>query len=197
MSRWRWPLVAALAWLAVVAVGSAAVWWVISSVGEDLGPGRSVTAVVPGGTGGRAPGGGAPGPSATAGPSAPPGPSGTTPPGSASGSASGPSSGGQPPGSPGTSGSDRPAPTATHRETWAGRGGYLTVGCRGVQAGLVAAQPDPGYAVSVSDRGPQRVEVSFEGRTEDGGRRVEVRAECRAGRPAFQLSAGEGGGHDD
>ena len=86
----------------------------------------------------------------------------------------------------------------TRQETWSGRGGYVTARCRGARAGLVAAQPDPGYAVAVSDRGPERVEVSFEGRTEDGGRRVEVRAACEGGRPVFEVSAGEGGsGGDD
>jgi hypothetical protein len=82
---------------------------------------------------------------------------------------------------------------ATHQRTWSGRGGYVTVRCRGARAGLVAAQPDSGYAVEAGDRGPQRVEVSFTGRSEDGGRQVEVRAECVGGRPSFQVSTNGGG----
>lgn len=60
----------------------------------------------------------------------------------------------------------------------------MVVTCRGDRAELDAAQPDPGYRVRVRDRGPDRVEVEFEGQD---GAETRVRAECVSGEPRFEV----------
>ena len=67
--------------------------------------------------------------------------------------------------------------------------------CRGAVVSLVAAQPDPGFAVEVGDRGPDALEVKFEGREDEGGRQTELHAGCVAGVPRFAAQT-EGGGDE-
>jgi hypothetical protein len=71
----------------------------------------------------------------------------------------------------------------------------VTARCRGAAVSLVAAQPDPGFAVEVGDRGPEALEVKFEGREDEGDRRTELRAVCAAGVPRF--AAQTEGGRDE
>jgi hypothetical protein len=188
-------------WLVVVAVGSTAVWLVISRAGQDVGTARE------------APVGAAatvadPGPSLI-----PPSRSERPEPGSASPSRSGtPST----PGSPTTSGSGAaagggssspaapessattqpPAAPAAERRTWNGPGGLLTAQCRDAAVSLVAAQPEGGYAVEVHERGPEELEVTFEAREDDSGQKSEVRARCEGGAPHFESRTEHAGGDD-
>ena len=197
MTRWRFPLLGLVAWLAVVAVGSTAVWVVISRVGEDLGadveaPGAVAAGTVPQRQATR------PGHPIHRSPAATP--SGPAAPGAATSRPTGEPSA-APSHTPATTpsaGAGAPAPQPvrprTRQRTWQGTGGYVTARCRGGDVGLVVAQPDAGYAVEVGDRGPETLEVSFDGRTEDSGRHVEVRARCAAGEPVFAVGTGNGGG---
>ncbi|GAA2146850.1 hypothetical protein GCM10009844_23470 [Nocardioides koreensis] len=170
MRATRAVLLGVAAWLAVVAVGSTAVWLVISRAGEDVGattraplraaatapatPSQQRTVERPDRTR-----------SSPAQPSATPAPPSATP-----------------------SGSSTPATPATpvaQTRTWQGVGGAVTARCRGAAVSLVAAQPDPGFAVEVGDRGPDALEVKFEGREDEGDRKTELRAVCVAGVPRF------------
>ena len=164
----RAVLLGVAAWLAVVTVGSTAVWLVISQAGEDVGTTGSPLPAAATRTG--SPASPSTGPrSHTSRPSARPT--------------------GRP--SPTTS-----APPAAERRTWQGVGGYVTAECRGADIGFVAAQPDPGFAVSASDKGPDTVEVAFEGREDENGRHSEVRGVCVGGVPRFTVQAEAGGGGD-
>jgi len=75
-------------------------------------------------------------------------------------------------------------------------GGYVTARCRGTDIGLVAAQPDAGFVIAVSDRGPQALEASFTGRDRESGRHSEVRAVCVGGVPRFESDSGGAGGDE-
>lgn len=159
----RAVLLGVAAWLAVVAVGSTAVWLVISRAGEDVGTTGSPLPAAATRT---------PHPSHTgAGPTGRP--SATT---------------SSPPASP-------PSAPAAKRRTWQGVGGYVTAECRGADIALLAAQPDGGFVVGVSDHGPDTVEVSFEGGEDETGRHSEVRGACVGGVPRFTLRT-EGAGGD-
>ena len=57
-----------------------------------------------------------------------------------------------------------PAAPVARQRTWQGVGGYVTAQCRGTDISLVAAQPDAGFVIAVSDRGPDALEASFAGR---------------------------------
>lgn len=50
---------------------------------------------------------------------------------------------------------------------------------------LDSAQPDSGFTIEVHERGPQRVEVRFEGR--DDGDESRFRATCGSGAPVFEV----------
>ena len=152
----RAVLLGVAAWLAVVAVGSTAVWLVISQAGEDVGTTGPPLPAAATRTG-------APAPPSTGRPS----PKTSTPP---------------------------PKPPAKRR-TWQGVGGYVTAECRGADIGFVAAQPDAGFAISARDKGPDTVEVAFEGREDENGRHSEVRGVCVGGVPRFTART-EGAGGD-
>ncbi len=78
------------------------------------------------------------------------------------------------------------APPSTSR-TFSTAGGSVTVSCQGSAISLVAATPQDGYAVTVSNAGPEEVEVHF---TSDRNE-SEVKATCVGGQPA--LAGGDGG----
>lgn len=156
----RAVLLGVAAWLAVVAVGSTAVWLVISQAGEDVG---------------------------TTGSSLPAAATRTSHPSHTSAS---------PTGRPSPTTSTPPPAPAAERRTWQGVGGYVTAECRGADIGLVAAQPDRGFAVSASDKGPDTVEVAFEGREDENGRHSEIRGVCDGGVPRFTDRTEAGGGGD-
>ncbi len=82
---------------------------------------------------------------------------------------------------------DRPDREA-QRRTWQGPGGYVSVECLGRAISLVAAQADAGFVVEVNKRGPDEVDVAFEGQGEEG-RETEVSAVCRSAVPTFEVSA--------
>ena len=170
----RAVLLGVAAWLAVVAVGSTAVWLVISQAGEDVGTT------------------GSPLPAAATRAGSPAAPS-TDRPSRTSRPSARPSA--RPSGRPSSTPSTPPPAPAAERRTWQGVGGYVTAECRGADVGLVAAQPDPGFVVSVSDRGPDTVEVAFEGREDENGRHSEVRGVCVGGVPRFTVRT-EGAGGD-
>ena len=60
--------------------------------------------------------------------------------------------------------------------------------CSGSRIGLVAAQPDAGFAVEVGSRGPGEVEVSFHGSGDDG-RETQVKGACVGGTPRFSAES--------
>lgn len=154
-------LVAAAAWLLVVALGSTLVWAVISRAGDGLMSAESPSSS-PQPTGG-----------ATKLPTTRP--TITDDPTSTSPSAS-----------PTVSTSPPPA-SAPARRTWQGLGGTVSVTCRGNAVSLHSAQPDPGFTIEIHDRGPERVEVRFEGRDEESESESQVRARCAGGVPVFEV----------
>lgn len=164
--RARSAALAVLAWVGVIAVGSSLVWFVVSRAGAGLAE-RGPTAAT------------APAPSAvTPTPDSRPTRSAGSRPG-----ASGQASGTPPAASPGST----PVAVAQQR-TWTGPAGVVTVECRGGAIALLGAYPSAdGYVVEVKDRGPDRVEVEFEGRSEQEGAETRVRAECGAGGPVLEV----------
>ena len=187
MSARRTVLVAAAAWLAVVTVGSTLVWAVISGAGDvvptagepatsqssatseptvvhqpgrTLSPSRKPSATASG-----------PGPSPSAAPSITP--AAPSPPTTASSPRA-------------TAAPATPAAPAAQRRTWQGSGGYVSVECRGARISLVAAQADAGFRVEVGKRGPEEVEVKFDGQGEEE-RETEVHAHCSGGTPVFEV----------
>lgn len=80
-------------------------------------------------------------------------------------------------------------PSATvQRRTWSGAAGVVTAECRASAISLVGASASAdGYVVEVNDRGPEKLEVHFEGRGGEDGNETEVRAECRGGIPTFSV----------
>jgi hypothetical protein len=160
-------LIGVAAWLLVVVVGSTMVWAVISRAGEGVVSADPPTSSAQ------------PTTEPTTDPSKHPTrrPTITDDPTSAS---------------PSATGSSAPPPTAEPvRRTWQGLGGTVVVSCTGAAVSLVGAQPDSGFSVEVHDRGPNRVEVQFEGRDDDSGGEGEdetrVRATCTGGVPAFEI----------
>lgn len=176
MRATRAVLLGVAAWLAIVAVGSTAVWLVISRAGEDVGatPREPLRAA------------------ATA-PTAPSHQRTVEHPDRIRSSPAQPSSSASP--SSGPSSSAPPSTPAAQTRTWQGVGGVVAARCRGAVVSLVAAQPDPGFAVEVGDRGPDALEVKFEGREDEGGRQTELHAGCVAGVPRFAAQT-EGGGDE-
>lgn len=77
------------------------------------------------------------------------------------------------------------APPSTSR-TFSTAGGSVTVSCQGSAISLVAATPQDGYAVTVSNAGPEEVEVHF---TSDRNE-SEVKATCVGGQPTLAGSDG-------
>lgn len=216
--RNRRALAAGLAlWLAVVTIGSVLVWSVIGRVGEHLASSEeplvtpSTAAAVTDVTGSARPGrhphsSGAPTRSSSP-TSAPPATTSSTASSTASTgqstSAAPPHPGGtstsRPPSTPSTSSasspSSPPSPVA-QRRTWSGRAGLVTAQCIGPRVSLVAAQPSSGFAVEVDERGPERLVVQFEGRSDGQEGQSVVRAVCVGGAPSFSAVVEGGGGED-
>lgn len=170
----------AAVWLLVVAVGSALVWVVISRAGEGV-----VSSEAPVSTAPESPGRTS-GSSASPLPTPSPSPTGRTPPATDPPEPSPSSS--PPPEEPSEDPSDPPDDPPDQqpvRRTWQGQGGLVTVECRGSSASLVSAIPDSGFGVEVDDRGPDRVEVEFEGRGEIDAR-SRIRSSCVGGAPTFE-----------
>ncbi len=184
MKPTRSVVLGVVAWLAVVAVGSTAVWLVISRAGEDVGAATQVPMRAAVTDAGR--------PTPRAQPTGPRPHRLHTSPASPSGQPTATS--------PSATASPRrssPAAPAAQRRTWQGVGGYVTAQCRGSDISLVAAQPDAGFAIQVSDRGPETLEASFAGREDESGRHSEVKAVCVGGVPRFEShSEGAGGGDE-
>ncbi|WP_370249356.1 hypothetical protein [Nocardioides sp.] len=136
---------------------------------------------------GRESGTGRPGTTAGGSDDAPPRPAGGG--GSGSGSSGSGSSGSGSSGS-GTSTPAPPPATPTRSRTWTGAPGVVTTRCTGpvIELSGASASAD-GYTVEVKDRGPQRVEVEFEGRGEDTVQDTRVRARCVGGTPVYQVEA--------
>lgn len=170
--------------------------------GRDGGDGA---ADIGGGDGGSA-GSSAASPSSTTGasPGAAAGPDGGSAGGSAGGSGGGRAGGSSTGGASGPS--SAPAAPRTVRATWTGPGGSVVAECTGAEIRLVGAQPDAGFTVEVGRRGPDRVEVDFEGQGEED-RESRVTGTCSGGEPRFsadvdtvedeEADSGEGSTEDD
>ena len=185
---WRQLVVGLVGWLVVVAVGSTLVWAVIARTGDQIVSSEPLVVAT---TSAAQPTGGhpatvSPRPSASTTPSATPTQTPSTQPPSAQTPSDQPPSA-QPP--------SAQAPPSVSR-TWQGDVGLLSARCRGGVISLVAAQPDAGFAVDVVDRGPARLEVTFNGREEASGKGSHVTANCVSGVPTFQVTptGGEDGG---
>lgn len=77
------------------------------------------------------------------------------------------------------------AETATST-TWSGSAGVVTTRCNGTRISLVRALPSAdGYVVEVKDRGPEEVDVEFEGRGDETVPETRVRARCVDGTPRY------------
>lgn len=164
--RARSAALAVLVWVAVIAVGSSLVWLVVSRAGAGLAE-QGPTAAT------------APAPSAV-----------TTTPGSRPTRTAGarPGASGASSGTPSAVPSSSTPVAVARQRTWTGPAGVVTVECRGGAIALVGAYPSAdGYVVEVKDRGPDRVEVEFEGRSEQEGAETRVRAECGAGGPVLEV----------
>lgn len=189
----RTLVVAVLAWLGVVAIGSGVTWLVIDSAGQRV-LAESAPAPVAGPTQDLFPSGPV-GPSRLPRPSSP----GTGPSAPASSAApTTPAPGGRPSQSPTSprATSQEPGRTTSpepsyQQRTWRGSPGSVVARCSGQTVSLQSATPADGYRVEVGGRGPTEVEVTFKG----NGREVKVRARCSGGVPSF---GGEGdSGHED
>lgn len=187
MSTRRTVLVAVIAWVAVITVGSTLVWTVISRVGEDLttaDPGVLRTAGVVSTAGTTQPGvrlTRRPPPTRSASATPTSGSSTPTPVGTPTLPPPATSSAAQPTAHPTT----QPTSQSTaQRRTWQGPGGFVAAVCRGRVISLDAAQADSGFRVEVEDRGPEEIHVSFRGQGEEG-RETEVQARCQGGAPVF------------
>lgn len=70
--------------------------------------------------------------------------------------------------------------------TWSGSAGVVTTRCAGTRITLVRALPSAdGYVVEVKDRGPDEVDVEFEGRGDETVPETRVRARCVDGTPQY------------
>jgi len=193
-----------LVWVCVVLAGSSLVWVVISHAGAGVAPqpGAPVAAGDPGADT-AAPSTRPPQRSATERPTLRPAPRPSRP--SSSSPAAAPSAPAAPAPAPTgeavpDSGNDAgtttrspgspPASTkpSASRRTWSGTGGSVVAECTGNRIRLVAAQPDGGFAVEVGNRGPEEVEVKFDGRG-DEERESEVHAVCAGGTPRFSAES--------
>lgn len=194
--RRRTLVLAVCAWVALVVVASVATWTVIDSVGRDVLARGSVPAAAewPSARPTRTPAG-APRPrrvptpaptgaAPTRGPAAAPSPSATatlpaapsTPHPRAPRTPSGPRATRRP--APAA-----PAPPASEQGSWQGRAGTVVAECVGARISLRSATPNDGYRVETGSRGPQQVEVSFQGGDDRG--QAQVTGVCRAGAPVF------------
>lgn len=201
------------AWLTAAGVGSAMTWTVISRAGSEVVTSAPTAAREPGsaqapqphrGDGTARPhrpqrGADAPGAGEPPSPSAPSsGSQELVPPSPTSSSTSSPDPGSPAQDSPGppatasASPSSASSPTTDRQRTWQGPGGTVVVTCRGDLAELDAAQPDSGYQVEIRDRGPDEVEVDFEGRGAEEDADTRVEATCVSGEPRFGADVDRG-----
>lgn len=190
-------------WLAVVTVGSVLVWSVIGRVGEHLATSEeplvtpSTATAATDVTGSTRPHPGRP-PHSSGAPTRSSSP--TSAPPATSAAPTGQSTSAVP--HPGGASTSRPPSTSStpspvaQRRTWSGRAGLVTAQCVGAQVSLVAAQPSSGFSVEVDDRGPARLVVQFEGRSEGEEGQSVVRATCVGGAPSFSAVVEDGGGED-
>ena len=80
-----------------------------------------------------------------------------------------------------------PAAPAARQATWRGAGGEVVAQCRAGVVTLVSATPDPGFRAEVGGSGSSELEVELEGREEQSGSKVKVRASCLRGLPQFSV----------
>jgi hypothetical protein len=171
-----WVLVA-IAWVGVVAAGSAVTWVVIDRAGQQVtaGAGTGPTQPPTVGTVG-------PAPTAVATRSRKPSATPTSTPSAGHTSTTAPSTP--------TSPSARPPKSSpavhTVTRTWSGAPGTVTVSCTGGTAQFKGASPNDGWTVERGDDGG--VEVTFR----NGESEVQVHATCVAGEPRFQVETGTG-----
>lgn len=88
-------------------------------------------------------------------------------------------------------GSPAVPPDAARRGRWQGESGVVTASCQGGAIALVGAQPEDGVIVRVKNRGPEQLEVTFDG---DDEATLTVVATCGNGRPQFTATAGTSAG---
>lgn len=89
-------------------------------------------------------------------------------------------------GSTTTSPSTDASTEAATSTTWSGSAGVVTTRCNGSRISLVRALPSAdGYVVEVKDRGPDEVDVEFEGRGDETVPETRVRARCVDGTPRY------------
>lgn len=93
------------------------------------------------------------------------------------------------PSSASTKGSSAATQTSTDAAvstTWSGSAGVVTTRCNGTRITLVRALPSAdGYVVEVKDRGPDEVDVEFEGRGDETVPETRVLARCVNGTPKY------------
>lgn len=82
--------------------------------------------------------------------------------------------------------SSPPAGPSAVRRTWQGAGGLVIADCRGSAISLVSSSADAGFRVEVKGRGPEELELDFEGQGEEG-RETQVKARCESGIPVFEV----------
>lgn len=86
----------------------------------------------------------------------------------------------------GTSAPTQASTDAAVSTTWSGSAGVVTTRCSGTRITLVRALPSAdGYVVEVKDRGPDEVDVEFEGRGDETVPETRVRARCVDGTPKY------------
>ncbi|MFC5177842.1 hypothetical protein [Nocardioides taihuensis] len=208
-------VVAALAWVLVVTLGSGLVWAVISSAGQDTGitgqPLRTGETPLlgvatqttgrpsprPGHDGNDGHGGDDHGHDGHHG-SGGDGPDGQPTGGQAtSGSGNQGGSGSSSPGGSGGSKTSNPSPDgpATVSRIWNGAAGSVKVECTGATIRLVSAYPNDGYRYEVSSSGPEHVEVEFENTSTE--RQTKFEATCSSGSPVFRVETDSDSGGDD
>ena len=68
--------------------------------------------------------------------------------------------------------------------------------CAGSVISLVSASADTGFRAEVGNRGPEELEVEFEGREDESGKHAKVRGECAGGTPRFTSEVESEGAED-
>ncbi|MGD9957977.1 hypothetical protein [Nocardioides sp.] len=193
----RAVVLAATAWVTVVALGSTLVWAVISRAGEGV-VGGTVAGGEPASTGGGTPAPAVGSPSLrspSAHPSHPRASSSATADASESSGPSDPATtgdsaptrpaGGHHQTSSSPSGPAAPPPATPEQRTWSNAAGSVTAQCTGTRIRYRSALPQTGYKVEWEYEGPSQLKVKFERTGEQEGE-TEVRATCRNGVPQFR-----------
>ncbi len=107
----------------------------------------------------------------------------------ATSSSPGGSTGSSPSASQGPSAGAPVGPVAVRR-TWQGAGGLVIASCRRSSISLVSSSADLGFRVEIGSRGPEELELAFEGQGEEG-RETTVKARCLAGTPEFDVTTSD------